>query len=97
MLIVVVEEPLVKLEPPVPVTPPADVNDGVLVGFDRISCGAPPPAGPLPGPPRPEPASPPAAPPTAPSRTSPSAFVAAVLNVGSVIAAICCCQSSASA
>src|SRR5450631_1393135 len=76
---------------------PVKVNDGVFTAFDRISCGAPPPAGPLPSPPRPAPASPPAAPPTAPSRTSPSAFVAAVLNVGSVIAAICCCQSSASA
>src|SRR5450755_3616010 len=97
------EPPGLKVVLPVNVNPgpevvlPVNVNDGVFTAFDRISCGAPPPAGPLPTPPRPAPASPPAAPPTAPSRTSPSAFVAAVLKVGSVIAAICCCQSWASA
>lgn len=88
-LVDVVPTPPTKPSPPVPLP---NVKPGVPVGVDLISCSEPPEPGLLAPPPSGPPSGPP---PAAPSFTSPNAFSAAVLNVGSVMLRICCCQSAA--
>src|SRR6478672_4075578 len=66
---------------------PVATPDDEMLWADPVACGAPRP-GPVPVPPK-------GLPPSAPIFTSPNEFVAAILNDGSLIEAICCCQSAA--